>query len=453
MAGRARRAGDALAERKRKGVMARRSKAAAEETEFDKVIGADGELDLDAAAAALRTVDETAERVEKRSALAIPGVVSTRNALVNAVIGRGGVPRGRITVFHGKEASGKTTLLLQALAEVQAMGGLAVMIDREHKLDVDYAFRLGFDVERAIISHAQDLDTAIHFIDSAIGIARRVREAKGFSVPMVIGVDSLNALVPKAWLETDAEADPRVGLQARMWSSAMPRINRALAKEDVALVLISQVRAKIGVMYGPKEEIAGGNAVKFYASLILQTKRDATLTRKDEPVGSVTIVKATKNSIGVPFRTAKVELRFGEGFDHDLALLQRCLDLGILEKKGNWISYGGAQLGNGAHKATTKIREDAELRQLLSDHVWKAEGFGFEPPAVPPSWAADDDDAPIDVVPEADAEDDDDDGAAAEPVRTSREARAAADAKLTEKMRGKSKTRTGRGKTKAKAKA
>lgn len=426
----------------------------------DDVIGADGVVDLDAAAKALRAVDETASRLERRSSIAIPGVISTRNAVANAVIGQGGIPLSRITVVHGKEASGKTTLLLQALAEVQAMGGIAAMIDREHKLDVDYAYRLGFDVEKAILSHAMTQEDGLKFIEGAIAIAKKVRLTKKVAVPMLIVLDSINALVPKAWLEKEPGEDQRVGLQASMWSRALPRINEMIAREHVAVVLISQVRKKIGVLFGPDEDIAGGNAVKFYASLILETTRAGTLKFGDEPVGSTTRFATTKNSIAAPFRRGEAELRFGLGFDHDGSMFDRAYDLGVLEKNaGNRYYFGGAEIAHGRANAVAAIRADAELRQLLSDRLWQAERFRYEAPKVPPAWTLDDDGEP-DFEP---ATDDDDEGvdisddAAPEPPKKPRAAaRAEADAAAVDKMRGSAAGKAAkktRGRAKAKAKA
>lgn len=442
--------------------MARASTRAAKDTKKKTgieipadVIGDDGNVDLDKAAAALRKVDETAARLERRSSIAIPGVISTRNAIANAVIGQGGVPLGRITVFHGKEASGKTTLLLQVLAEVQAMGGIAAMIDREHKLDVDYAYKLGFDVERAILSHAQTQEDGLKFIEGAIAIARAVRLKKKAPVPMVIALDSINALVPKAWLETEPGTDQRVGLNAAMWSRALPRINEMIAREHVALILISQVRKKIGVLFGPDEDIAGGNAVKFYASLILETYRAGTLKSGDEPIGSVTRFKTTKNSIAAPFRSGESEIRFGLGFDHDAALFDRAYDLGVIEKtSGNRYRYAGAEIAHGRANAVVALRADDELRQLLSDSLWEAERYKYDAPKVPPAWTEADDDE-VDFVPDGDDGDDDEVPAEAPPPKKTRgAARAEADAAATEKMRsgatGKAKTR-GRAKAKAKS--
>lgn len=307
--------------------------------------------------------------------LKIRGVVSTQNAEIDGAIGRGGVPLGRLTIIHGAEASGKTTLALHLVASVQAMDGVAVYVDAEYKLDPEYAANIGVDTKRLIISQPPYLEKLFALIDAVVKRAAAIRKARGRRVPILIIADSMNAFITKEMYEAEGYDKKEVAGPPRVFSSLLPKIMPLVSKEDVALVFISQVRKKIGVMFGDDEEIAGGNAPKFYASLVLHVRRLAAEREGETKVGNKVRVEPKKNQIAPPFRRGEAMIRFGKGFDRERALLTRGETLGLVKKSGNTYQFKDDKLGVGNTNAVKFLRKNRELREALAKAIRNAEGW------------------------------------------------------------------------------
>lgn len=307
--------------------------------------------------------------------LKIRGVISTQNFEIDGAIGRGGVPLGRLTIVHGGEASGKTTLALHLVSEVQKMGGIAVYIDLEYKLDPDYAAKLGVDTKRLIISQPPHLEAAFMLVAGVVKRAAALRERLGKRVPILVVLDSMNAAITKHMHEAEYDAIEMAG-PARVMSAKLPKLIPIVSKEDVALVFISQVRKKMNVMYGDDEEIACGNAPKFYASLVLHVKRLAKEREGENTVGNKVRIECKKNQIAPPFKKADVMVRFGKGFDKEQAVITRGVTLGVLEHKGTTFSLDGEKIGIGIGNACKALRRQPELRARVFETVRKAEAWG-----------------------------------------------------------------------------
>ena len=305
----------------------------------------------------------------------IRGVVSTQLAELDAAIGRGGVPFGRLSILHGGEGSGKTTLALHLVAEVQRMGGVAVYIDKEYKLDPDYAAKLGVDTKRLIISQPPYLEKVFDVIEGSIQKMKKIRESTGRRIPVLIILDSMNACIGKAEYEGDFESH-HMAVVARLFSQKLPKLLPQVSEEDVALVFISQVRKKFGITFGDDEEMAGGNAPKFYASLVIHVKRRAT-ERDDggEKIANLVQFECKKNQIAPPFRKAILKVRYGYGFDRVLSVLNRAVVLGIVQKKGTWVSWGEEKLGQGDSNAVAALIAAPEMYKSLEAALRKAEGW------------------------------------------------------------------------------
>ena len=292
-------------------------------------------------------------------AFKIRGVISTQCPALDLVLGRGGFPLGRLTIVYGKEGSGKTTLVLHALAECQAMGGVAVLIDKEYALDPPYAAAVGVNIERLIISQDGSLEDAFRLMNSVIDRVVEFRQRTGRRVPAMIALDSINACLGQATINAD-EDDAVIGVESRIWSRNLPKLLKRAYHEDIALVFISQVRTKINVMFGDPNDIAGGNAPKFYASILLQvqptgasreTAGGEKTTGEDKDaikVGYMAFAEAKKNRIAPPFRKANFLLRYGKGVDFNYSLLAVAVDHGIIDKNGAWYVYNGERIGQGA---------------------------------------------------------------------------------------------------------
>lgn len=305
-------------------------------------------------------------------AFKIRGVITTQCPALDAALGRGGIPLARLTILHGKEGSGKTTLALHIVAACQQEGGLAVYIDKEHTLDPEYAASIGVDTSRLIISQDGSLEDVIKFIYSIIELAAAHRVRTGRRTPIVIVLDSINAAIAKCRIDGDP-GDAHVAPEARIWSSELPKLIAECYKEDVALVFISQVRKKMNVMFGDPDEIAGGEAPKFYASIILkvtpvgaarETADGAATTGEDKDaikVGYNVEVEAKKNKIAPPFKRAKFLIRYGEGIDFYDSLVKVAVANDIMEKSGAWISYNGERIGQGGIAAAKFLSERPEL--------------------------------------------------------------------------------------------
>lgn len=302
------------------------------------------------------------------AAIKIRGVLSTQCATLDKAIGRGGVPLARLTIINGPEGCGKTTICLHLVAECQRRGGVVVYIDKEYKLDPDYAASIGVDIKRLIISQPAYLEKTFELSEKIIAKAKAHRERTGVRVPILIVLDSMNAAISKAEFEADWD-DQNVASQARTYSRLLPKLIPQVSEEDVALVWISQIRDKIGVMFGNKTNIGGGNAPKFYASLIMDVKKIGTVKSGEEAVANKIRVKCAKNQIAPPFKEAEFEIIYGVGIDREGCLLDVGADMGIVEKSGNWYSFEGKRIGNGKAKAREFLKKNTAMRDRLEAQV------------------------------------------------------------------------------------
>lgn len=311
--------------------------------------------------------------------IAIRGVIPTGCFKIDEAIGRGGFPRGRLTILHGGEGGGKTTLLLQAMVNVQRMGGMPVYLDAEHKLDPEYAKSLGMDMDRFIYSMPSTLEDAIEAIHKVVAFAKAKRETTGKPYPMLVALDSMNSANPKAVLEGEA-GDHHMAPHSRIYSPELPKIIRAISKEDIALVFVSQLRKKIGVMFGDDSEIAGGNSPKHHASVILFVSRigkikDAKLGKGKDQVGNRCQVYVKKNQIAMPFRKADFTIMFGKGIDGEQALLEAGAEMGRVKVSGSWYSIGDKRIGQGVEQAAQWLRDNPEARDKLESEMREEKGW------------------------------------------------------------------------------
>lgn len=296
-------------------------------------------------------------------AIKIRGVISTQCETIDYAIGRGGIPLGRTTVLHGWESSGKTTIALHCAAETQKRGGMVVYIDTEYKLDPDYAKSIGVNTEDLVIVQPPHLEAAFRKIETAIKVAAKYRES-GKRLPILIVLDSINSTRAKSVIEGDWD-DNSVAAESRVWSSKFPKLIPQLNKEDVALLLISQLRDKIGVVFGPREHLAGGHAPKFYASLILGITKKATIRNKtNEVVGNECEIYVGKNQISPPFKSASFKIMYGKGIDYDDSLLKVAVNKGVVEVSGAWFSVPDYSIDG---KPPKYQGEKAILRDIRKD--------------------------------------------------------------------------------------
>jgi len=273
--------------------------------------------------------------------------ISTGSISLDAAIGIGGIPRGRITEIYGPESSGKTTLALHVVAEAQKSGGYAAFIDAEHAMDPEYAKKLGVDIENLLISQP---DTGEQALDIAETLVRS-------SALDVIVIDSVAALVPKAELDGDM-GDTHVGLQARLMSQALRKLTGTVSKSRTSVIFINQIRYKIGVMFGSPETTTGGNALKFYASLRLDIRRIAQIKEADQIVGNRTRVKVVKNKVAPPFKTTEFDIMYGEGISYEGDLLDLAVQADIVNKTGAWFSFNDEKIGQGRENAKRYLKEN-----------------------------------------------------------------------------------------------
>ncbi len=277
-------------------------------------------------------------------------VISTGSIALDAALGVGGYPKGRIIEIYGPESSGKTTFALHAIAEAQKKGGYAAFIDAEHALDPVYAKALGVDVDNLILSQPDDGEQALEIVEALI---------RSNAIDIIV-IDSVAALVPKAEIEGDMGAS-HVGLQARLMSQAMRKLAGAIAKSKAVAIFINQIREKVGVLFGSPETTSGGRALKFYATIRLDIRRVDQIKVGTEAIGNTTRIKVVKNKVAPPFRTADVDLIYGKGISHEGELLDLAVNADIVEKSGAWFSYNGERLGQGRENVKELFKQRPEL--------------------------------------------------------------------------------------------
>jgi recombination protein RecA len=291
-------------------------------------------------------------------------VVSTGSLGLDIALGVGGLPRGRVIEIYGPESSGKTTLTLQVIAEMQKQGGTCAFVDAEHALDSQYAQKLGVNLQDLLISQPDTGEQALEVVDSLV---------RSGAVDLVV-VDSVAALTPKAELEGDM-GDSLPGLQARLMSQALRKLTASIKKTNCTVIFINQIRMKIGVMFGSPETTTGGNALKFYASVRLDIRRTGTIKRGDEAVGNETKVKVVKNKVAPPFKTAEFDILFGEGISRQGEIIDMGVNAKVIEKSGAWYAYNGEKIGQGRDNAREFLRENEALAFEIENKVRESLGI------------------------------------------------------------------------------
>ena len=288
-------------------------------------------------------------------------VIPTGSIALNAALGVGGYPKGRIIEIYGPESSGKTTLAIHAIAEAQKAGGIAAFIDAEHAFDRFYAARLGVDIDNLWISQPDNGEQALEIAEQLI---------RSSAIDIIV-IDSVAALTPKAEIEGDM-GDNKVGLQARLMSQALRKLTSAISKTNTTCIFINQLREKIGVMFGNPETTTGGNALKFYASVRLDIRKGQPIKDGEDVIGNQTRVKVVKNKVAPPFRKAEFDIMFGEGISHSGEIIDLGADLGIIKKSGSWYSYNDTKLGQGRDAAKQCIQDNPELAEELEGLIFAA---------------------------------------------------------------------------------
>jgi recombination protein RecA len=299
-------------------------------------------------------------RLGSRDVLVPVSVIPSGCLSIDAALGVGGFPRGRVIEIYGPESGGKTTMTLHVIAEAQKLGGQAAFIDAEHALDPVYARKLGVDVDNLLVSQPDNGEQALEIAETLI---------RSGGVDIVV-VDSVAALVPKAELEGDM-GDPQMGLQARLMSQALRKLTAIVSKSRTCLIFINQIREKIGVMFGNPETTTGGRALKFYASMRIDIRRIQAIKEGDVVVGSRTRAKVVKNKVAAPFREAEFDIVYGEGISREGDLIDLGVDKGLVEKSGTWLSFGGERMGQGRENARTFLKEHKDIRDKLENALRK----------------------------------------------------------------------------------
>ena len=288
-------------------------------------------------------------------------VISTGSIGLDCALGIGGLPKGRVIEIYGPESSGKTTLALHAIAESQKTGGIAAFIDAEHAFDRFYAQKLGVDVENLLVSQPDNGEQALEITENLI---------RSGAIDIIV-IDSVAALTPKSEIEGEM-GDSKMGLQARLMSQALRKLTSTISKTATCCIFINQLREKIGVMFGNPETTTGGNALKFYASVRLDIRRQTQLKEGDEVVGNHVKVKVVKNKVAPPFRKAEFDIIFGEGISRPFEIIDMATELNIIKKSGSWFSYGDTKLGQGRDAVKKILQDNPELADELEGKIREA---------------------------------------------------------------------------------
>ncbi len=295
-------------------------------------------------------------------------VVSTGSLGLDIALGVGGLPRGRVIEIYGPESSGKTTLTLQVIAEMQKVAGTCAFIDAEHALDIQYAQKLGVNLQELLISQPDTGEQALEIVDALV---------RSGSIDLIV-VDSVAALTPKAELEGEM-GDSLPGLQARLMSQALRKLTANIKKTNTMVIFINQIRMKIGVMFGNPETTTGGNALKFYASVRLDIRRTGSIKKAEEVIGSETKVKVVKNKVAPPFKTAEFDILYGEGISREGEIIDMGVNARILEKSGAWYAYNGEKIGQGKDNAREFLRENPDIAFEIENKVRESVGIPLLP--------------------------------------------------------------------------
>ncbi len=285
-------------------------------------------------------------------------VVSTGSLGLDIALGVGGLPRGRVVEIYGPESSGKTTLTLQVIAEMQKVGGTCAFIDAEHALDVQYASKLGVNLTDLLISQPDTGEQALEITDALV---------RSSSVDLIV-IDSVAALVPRAEIVGEM-GDSLPGLQARLMSQALRKLTASIKRTNCMVIFINQIRMKIGVMYGSPETTTGGNALKFYASVRLDIRRTGQIKDREDIVGNTTRVKVVKNKVAPPFKQVEFDIMYGEGISKTGEILDLGVKAGVVEKSGAWFSYDSIRIGQGRENAKTWLKENPEMAAKLEQQI------------------------------------------------------------------------------------
>ena len=298
-------------------------------------------------------------------------VVSTGSLGLDIALGVGGLPRGRVVEVYGPESSGKTTLTLQVIAEMQKLGGTAAFIDAEHALDIAYAQKLGVNASDLLISQPDTGEQALEIADALV---------RSGSIDMIV-IDSVAALVPKAEIEGEM-GDSLPGLQARLMSQALRKLTGTIKRTNCLVIFINQIRMKIGVMFGNPETTTGGNALKFYASVRLDIRRIGSIKKNDEVIGNETRVKVVKNKVAPPFREAIFDILYGEGISRQGEIIDLGVQAKLVDKAGAWYSYNGERIGQGKDNAREFLRENPEMAREIENKIRESLGVNAMADAV-----------------------------------------------------------------------